>query len=256
VLTKDGRATGVKTSGGESLTAKTVAANCSIVSLFSDMLPGAPVPADFRQKIGALKPSVSSFQVWLGLNKDITDTVRSSHIFLGGEQDPEKAFQYSLEGQADKSGIGVCIYNNIAKELSPPGTTTLNITFITGYEPWKRFEPDYFAGKKTEYNARKKEITETLIRRVEEQLIPGLKDMISVQESATPLTNVRYTLNTAGAIYGLEQSMDNSIMTRISNRTPIKGLYLSSAWGDPGGGYTGVLLAGKKTFGLVMEDWA
>src|SRR4030042_2454097 len=98
-------------------------------------------------------------------------------------------------------------------------------------------------------------MTETLIRRVEEQLIPGLRTMIAVQESATPLTNVRYTLNTAGAIYGLEQSMDNSFMTRISNRTPIKGLYLSSAWGDPGGGYVGALLAGKRAFGLLMEDW-
>jgi len=255
VLTKDGRATGGKTSGGESLTAKTVAANCSIVSLFSDMLPGAPVPADFRQKIGALKPSVSSFQVWLGLNKDITDTVKNSHILLRPEQDPDIAHQYCLEARADKSNIGVCIYNNIAKELSPPGTTTLNITLINGYQPWKRFEQDYWAGKKTEYNARKREITETLIRRVEEQLIPGLRTMITVQESATPLTNVRYTLNTAGAIYGLEQSMDNSFMTRILNRTPIKGLYLSSAWGDPGGGYTGVLIAGKKAFGLLMEDW-
>ncbi|MBI4965131.1 MAG: NAD(P)/FAD-dependent oxidoreductase [Desulfomonile tiedjei] len=256
VLTKDGRAMGVKTSGGESLTAKAVAANCSIVSLFSDMLPGAPVPSDYLQRLRALKPSVSSFQVWLGLNKDITDTVKDSHVFLQAEQDPEKAHQYCLEARADKSNIGVCIYNNIAKELSPPGTTTLSITFITGYEPWKRFEQDYFAGKKTEYNARKKEITETLIRRVEEQLIPGLRTMIAVQESATPLTNVRYTLNTAGAIYGLEQSMDNSFMTRILNRTPIKGLYLSSAWGDPGGGYTGVLIGGKRAFGMLMEDWA
>jgi len=255
VLTKDGRATGVKTSAGESLTAKAVAANCSIVNLFSDMLPGAAVPSDYRQRLRGLKPSVSSFQVWLGLNRDITDKVKSSHVFLMAENDPEKVHQYSLEGRADKSNIGVCIYNNISKELSPLGTTTLNITFITGYEPWKRFEQDYFSGKKTEYNARKKEMTEILIRRVEEQLIPGLKTMIAVQESASPLTNVRYTLNTAGAIYGLEQSMDNSFMTRISNRTPIKGLYLSSAWGDPGGGYTGVLIAAKRAFGLLMEDW-
>jgi len=255
VLTKDGRAMGVKTSEGESLTAKAVAANCSIVSLFSDMLPGASVPSDYRQRLGALKPSVSSFQVWLGLNKDITDTVKSSHVFLRAEQDPEKAHQYSLEGRADKSNIGVCVYNNLAEELSPRGTTTLNITFISGYEPWKRFEQDYWASRKTEYNARKREITEILIRRVEEQLIPGLRSMIAVQESATPLTNVRYTLNTAGAIYGLEQSMDNSFMTRIPNRTPVKGLYLSSAWGDPGGGYSGVLIAGKRAFGLLMEDW-
>jgi phytoene dehydrogenase-like protein len=255
VLTRDGRAMGVKTSGGESLTAKAVAANCSAVSLFSNMLPTGSLPSDYRRRLSSLKPSVSSFQVWLGLNKDITDTVKSSHIFLRAEQDPEKAYQYCLEGRADKSNIGVCVYNNIAKELAPPGTTTVAITFINGYEPWKRFEKDYFAGKKKEYHAKKKEITDTLIRRVESELIPGLRTMIAAQDSATPLTNVRYTSNTAGAIYGLEQSMDNSFMTRISNRTPIKGLYLSSAWGDPGGGYTGVLLAGKKAFGLLMEDW-
>ncbi|MFZ5867311.1 MAG: phytoene desaturase family protein [Thermodesulfobacteriota bacterium] len=255
VLTKDGRAVGVKTAGGESLTGKAVAANCSIVRLFSDMLPAAVAPADYLQRLRALKPSISSFQVWLGLNKDITSTVKDSHVFLQAELDPEKAHQYCLEARADKSNIGVCIYNNIAKELSPPGTTTLSITFVCGYEPWKQFEQDYFAGKKTEYHAKKKAITEILIRRVEEQLIPGLKSMIAVQESATPLTNVRYTLNTAGAIYGFEQSMDNSFMTRISNRTPIEGLYLASAWGDPGGGYTGVLLAGKRAFGLLMEDW-
>jgi phytoene dehydrogenase-like protein len=255
VLTRDGRATGVKTSGGESLTAKAVAANCSAVSLFSNMLPTSALPSGYRQRLSALKPSVSSFQVWLGLNKDITDTVKSSHIFLRSGLGAEEAYQFCLEARADKSNIGVCVYNNIAKELAPPGTTCLSITFITGYEPWKRFEKDYFAGKKKEYNAKKKEITDTLIRRVEAELIPGLRTMIAAQDSATPLTNVRYTLNTAGAIYGLEQSMDNSFMTRISNRTPIKGLYLSSAWGDPGGGYTGVLLAGKKAFGLLMEDW-
>ncbi len=255
VLTKDGRAMGVKTSGGESLTTKAVTANCSIVNLFSNLLPDGAVSSEYRQRLSALKPSVSSFQIWLGLNKDITDTIKSSHVHLTTEQDPEKAHQYSLESRADKSNLGVCIYNNIAKELSPPGTTTLNITSISGYEPWKSFEQDYFAGKKTEYNTKKKEITDTLIRRVEEQLIPGLRSMITVQESATPLTNVRYTLNAAGAIYGLEQSIDNSFMTRISNRTPIKGLYLSSAWGDPGGGYAGVLIAGKRAFGLLMEDW-
>jgi prolycopene isomerase len=79
--------------------------------------------------------------------------------------------------------------------------------------------------------------------------------MIAVKEAGTPLTNIRYTSNTDGAIYGFEQSLDNSFMSRISNRTPVKGLYLASAWGEPGGGYTGVLMSGRKAFGMLMEDW-
>jgi prolycopene isomerase len=79
--------------------------------------------------------------------------------------------------------------------------------------------------------------------------------MIEVKDSATPLTNWRFTRNSEGAIYGFEQSMDNAYMNRINNRTPVKGLYLASAWGNPGGGYSGVLRSGEITFGMMMEDW-
>ena len=79
--------------------------------------------------------------------------------------------------------------------------------------------------------------------------------VIEVKEAAPPLTNWRYTSNTEGAIYGFEQSMGNSFMRRIDNRSPIKRLYLAGAWGNPGGGFAGVLRAGEMTFQKMMEDW-
>jgi len=94
-----------------------------------------------------------------------------------------------------------------------------------------------------------------LIRRTEQRLIPGLRSMIEVKEAGTPLTCWRYTGNTQGAIYGFEQSMDNAFMNRIDNRTPVKGLYLAGAWGNPGGGFGGVLRAGARTFEQIIEDW-
>ena len=79
--------------------------------------------------------------------------------------------------------------------------------------------------------------------------------MIAVREAATPLTNWFYTGNTDGAIYGFEQSLDNAFINRIHNRTPIKGLYLASAWGRPGGGYSGVLRGGEMAFENMLADW-
>lgn len=79
--------------------------------------------------------------------------------------------------------------------------------------------------------------------------------MIEVMEAATPLTMMRYTRNPQGAIYGYEQSMDNAYMTRLENGTPVKGLYLAGAWGNPGGGYTGVQMPGIQAFQGLMEDW-
>jgi phytoene dehydrogenase-like protein len=255
VLIDDGAVRGVKISDGKTVMCRAVAANCSAVELFTRMIPPKKVPEEFRSRLGSLKPSISTFVVWLALNKDITGQLRDSHISLQAQPDGEKAFEYGLQAQADKCDLGVCVYNNIYKDYSPPGTTVLTIVFTCGFEPWKAFEQDYWADRKTEYLAKKNQIAQTIIRRVERELLPGLSDMIAVQEAATPLTNRRYTLNTNGAIYGFEQSLDNAFMNRISNRLPVKGLYLAGAWGEPGGGYSGVLISGKKTFGMLMEDW-
>ena len=79
--------------------------------------------------------------------------------------------------------------------------------------------------------------------------------MIVMQDASTPLTNVRYTLNTGGAILGYDQTMDNSGIRRLKNRTPIRGLYLSGAWSFPSGGYEAVLMSGKYTFKNIIQDW-
>jgi prolycopene isomerase len=79
--------------------------------------------------------------------------------------------------------------------------------------------------------------------------------MIDVVEAATPLTNIRYTKNPAGAIVGYELTPENAFLKRIQNRTPVKGLYLAGAWGNPGGGYGFSMIGGRNTFRMVMEDW-
>jgi phytoene dehydrogenase-like protein len=85
--------------------------------------------------------------------------------------------------------------------------------------------------------------------------IPGLKSMIEVMDAATPLTNMRYTKNPEGAVLGYEHSMDNYWIYRNKNRTPIRGLYLASAWGSTGGGINPVMRGGQTTFKALMEDW-
>ena len=96
--------------------------------------------------------------------------------------------------------------------------------------------------------------TRILVRRAE-KIIPGLADMIEIEEAASPLTNRRFTRNVGGAVYGFEQSVENAYLKRIDHRTPVKGLYLSSAWCNPGGGFSGVLIAGQLCFGKMMKDW-
>ncbi|MGD9115020.1 MAG: NAD(P)/FAD-dependent oxidoreductase, partial [Desulfobacterales bacterium] len=70
ILVKGGAVEGVILSGGETLPAKAVVSNASALTTFNDMIPNETVPADYLIKLKGYKPSIASFIVWLGLNRD------------------------------------------------------------------------------------------------------------------------------------------------------------------------------------------
>ncbi len=114
----------------------------------------------------------------------------------------------------------------------------------------------YFLLIRPQQKRQKERIAKVLIEQAEKQVIPGLTSMIEVMEVATPLTNVYYTKNPQGAIYGYEQSMDNAYMNRLENATPFRGLYLASAWSNPGGGFQPCLESGATAFKALLKDWS
>jgi phytoene dehydrogenase-like protein len=255
ILLTNGAVSAVAVSDDRVLPARAVVCNASAPTLFEHMLPANSTPKDYLNTIKSYRPSISSFIVWLGLNRSIADQVPGYSTAVASNRSPEVCYELALKGDVENVSYSVSVYDNLFEGYSAPGSTTLMILALCGYEPWRQFESDYRAGRKEAYRTQKARWTETLVRRAQNDLIPGLATMIEVQEAATPLTNWRYTGNTQGAIYGFEQSTENAYMNRISNKTPVKGLYLCGAWGNPGGGYTGVMRSGQWTFEMLMQEW-
>jgi prolycopene isomerase len=261
ITAEGGAVTGVTLADGQHLEAKGVISNASVPGTVKMLREGTQAGVfseeteDYFGGLESFRPSLSTFLVWLGLNQEIRGKVEGYEIFVQKDHDPERAYRASLAGDPTESDLGVTIYDNAYEGYSNPGTSTVGLLMLSGYEPWKRFEADYFAGNKDEYRKEKDRIAQTLIDRAEERIIPGLRSMIEVMEAATPLTNVRYTRNPEGAIYGYEQVMENAYMTRLANTTPIKGLYYASAWTNPGGGYQPCLQAGLDASVALLGDW-
>ena len=261
ITLKEGVVTGVVLDNGKKLNAKAVISNASVPTTM-DLLSRDTAPADmpskataYSEKLKSYRPSLSSFLVWLGLNREIGETVKGYEIFFSQHYDPEKTYQAYLACDPHNSGLGVTIYDNAFDGYSTPGTSTVQLLILSGYGPWKGFENDYFAGRKKAYRKQKEKIAKALIDQAEKRVIPGLSSMIEVMEAATPLTNVYYTGNPEGAIYGYEQSMNNAYMNRLQNTTPYKGLYLASAWCNPGGGFQPCLDSGAQAFNALVKDW-
>jgi len=256
-LIDEGQAVGVRTADGQEFRTRAVVSNANAWDTFHTLIDEQILPDDFRQTMNGYTPSISTFQVWLGLNRNLPAEIglTDTEIFFARDYDIEAQYQAILAADVERSGFGVTLYDNIYEGYSPDGKCTINILNLQGYDFWEQFESDYLRGEKTAYRQEKERIADRLIEMVENTLLPGLSDAIEVMEAATPLTNVRYTGNHRGAIYGWDQTVGNSGNRRFSQRTPVEGLYLAGAWTSPGGGYGAVIPSGLMCFAAVMEDW-
>jgi prolycopene isomerase len=212
---------------------------------------------DYLTKLDKFSVSLSSFQIFLGLKDDLVGRsgITDSEIFYESGYDMDESYQAAKKADVENCGFGLTLYDNIYQGYSPQGKNTLNIITLQGYSHWEKFETDYFKGNKTAYQREKEKMADILIKRIEKTLLPGLSKAIEVIEIGTPLTNVRYTSNHRGAIYGWDQTLNNSGQSRLPHNTPVKNLYLSGAWTKPGHGYGGVLWSGLECFGEIMQSW-
>jgi phytoene dehydrogenase-like protein len=231
IVTKGGAATGITTADGKEFSARVVVSNINPFDTFQKMIDDQTPLAEYESRWQQYSVSLSCFQIFLGLKEDLVTKlgISDSEIFIETGYDPESAYLGALKGDVEGGGVGITLYDNIYRGYSPAGKNTINLLTLQGYGPWEPYESDYFAGKKQEYRKAKEQMAEILIARAEKALLPGLSKAIEVKEIGTPLTNVRYTRHPRGAVYGWDQTVNNSGSTRIGHSTPVKNLYLAGA---------------------------
>jgi phytoene dehydrogenase-like protein len=257
ILLKGGAASGVATADGKEFTSRAVVSNVNPFDTFRKMISDQTALAEYEARWNQYTVSLSCFQVFLGLKEDLVGKlgITDSEIFVETSYDPEASYQGALQGDVEKGGFGISLYDNIFRGYSPAGKNTINMLTLQGYGPWEKYEKDYLAGHKGNYNREKERMADILIANAEKALLPGLSKAIEIREAGTPLTNLRYTRNYRGAIYGWDQTVNNSGSTRVGHATPIKNLYLAGAWSRPGHGYGAVIPSGLECSAEIMKNW-
>ena len=257
ILIKDRAAVGVRTADGKQYSARVVVSNASAHATFRTLMNEEDLLKDYLGRLDSYSVSLSAFQVFLGLKTDLVRKlgIPDSEVFYHGGYDLEAEYRLAVNADVERGWFGLMLYDNLYPGYSPKGKNTINVIVLQGYDHWKQYEPDYRKGIKAAYREEKQRMAKILVAKVEETLLPGLAKSIQMMEAGTPLTHARYTGNYRGAIYGWDQTVNNSGPSRLPQKTPIKNLYLAGAWTSPGHGYGGVIFSGLQCFSEIMKEW-
>ncbi len=238
IIIERGKAVGVVTKTGERYVGGNIISNVSAMETFHNLVGDENLPEKFVRKINKMEPSISGFNIYLGLDESFKaklDNTEDYDIIVSDTYDQTKDHEWVENCNVDKASFFITLHSNIDESLAKGDRFVMSLLQKQPYNYWKKFEADYNLGNKEEYNKEKDRFAEILIRRAE-RVVPELSKHIDVIDIATPLTFKRYTGNFNGASYGWANTTNQFTPMDRLYQNPIKNLHLSSAWTFPGEG--------------------
>lgn len=235
ILIKDNVACGVVAKNGRSYLGNNIISNLDTRRTFCELVGKEYLPQSLLDKQSRMESALSAFHVYLGLNTNLrTIGVSDYTIFLNPNYNLDSQYTAYLKSDFQKALIEISFHSLLTNANSKKSTMT--IISLGEYSFWKNFS-------QKEYKSKKIDVANILIDRAE-PFVKNLRSHIEFIDIATPLTMEHYTGNYKGSIYGWTQNMSQYRAKRMSQKTPIKNLFLSSAWTEPAGGIAGVMQSG------------
>lgn len=244
ILTSDDAVSGIITDEGEEIKTNVIVSNANPLTTIIDLVGEENTPKKYMRDINSRIIGFSTVNIYIGLDcppEAIKATAHENFVNMG--DDIESSWERSFTLEPPDGFLFTC-YNVTDPEFSPPGTSVIVLTAANYARPWYYVPPERYFDVKNAY-------ADGMLN-VAEEYFPGFRDHIEVIEVATPITNMRYTGNPGGTIYGFDQYLSDSGLLRLRHKAPIDGLFFASAWTIPGGGYQPCITAGSIAGGRAL----
>jgi len=194
--------------------------------------------APLNQSIKDMAIGASLLTVYYGFNKPLQeignknystfvyhDSVRSQKDILG-----------NMHSDFSTRSFTFVDYGHVDSRLAPEGKSVGAVCAIDYHSDWENLE-------RGEYIRMKEDVADIITSRLE-KILPGFREAVEYVEVATSLSVERFTLNPRGAVYGFAQHPGRSL-DYLS--TLPENVFIASAWGKIGGGFSGAMVSGYKT---------
>ncbi len=233
IKVKDNKTTGILLENGDFIRSTYVVCNCDTRQTFFKLLGRKNVGQDILGGINSMIPSLSAFVLYLGV-KDLNNLpAPGSNVWVLPQYDLSKAYSLIRKGTLNSIG-GYLIH------VYPDKKSLLALIPI----PFKN---------KRYWSENKDKLTESFIRRLEMEAVPGLSEHIVFKDAATPQTLHRYTMNYKGAAFGWAITPSQLSISDLRKPSFIQGLYFTGNWTTQGVGISGVVYVGYNTAKMILR---
>ena len=246
----------------DEIRAPVVISNADLKRTVFDLVGPEHFPADMVERIDGYTMSLPLFVVYLILDRDLAaEGWQNSNVYVGGDDDTDGYYATLEAGKWPDNPVAYMTFSSIKdptnERLCRPGQTNMQVMTLvpSSYEFWGIEEGPAHGGRyrlNEKYRARRRQIADDILA-VAEQAIPGLRDSIVFQETATPITHERFTWSTGGTSYGIECTPDQFLFNRPSPATPVRGLFLAGASTMGAHGIAGTMGGGVMAASAVAE---
>ncbi|WP_443939227.1 FAD-dependent oxidoreductase [Pedobacter sp. MW01-1-1] len=253
ILVENGTATGVmyqdaynSHSETKKVTADTVIGNAA-VPLLADLLPEKYKNA-VRRHFENKEVSCSLISIYLGFNKPLKELgVKNYSTFIAGADIHSiKDLKDNYQGNWENRNFVLVDYSQIDSNLAPQGKSIATITAADYLVDWENLT-------EVAYKLKKEEVAQIFLKRLE-AAFPGICPHLEYYEVGSAKTIQNYTKNPSGTPYGFAQTPEQSGFKRLTRFPEIKNLHFASAWGFPGGGFSGAIIGGYMTASQLVKN--
>jgi phytoene dehydrogenase-like protein len=264
IRVEGGRAVGVELAGGEKIDAPIVVSNADLKRTVLELVGAEHFAKATVDRVRSFRMSLPLFATYLGLDIDLHAMGHpNTNYWIWGSYDIESIYEEIEGGKLSSKPLAYVTVASLKDpgnpHLAPSGSTNLQIMTLVppDYDVWSVEEGPHAARsnryhRDPGYRQRKHELASQLVD-IAECVIPGIREHIEWQESATPVTQERFTHSTGGTSYGIELACDQMGPMRPGPGTEIGGLYLCGASTPSGHGIGGVMRGGVIAASTILE---
>jgi phytoene desaturase len=209
-----------------------VVSNADALHTYRDLLPEEHRDRWILERIQSMRPSYPCFLMHIGLSGMDSDRLAAAEGYYWSCYDSNDVVRNVFK---------VFIPTHFDPSVAPPGCQILIVQKVT---------PVNFS-EVQDWQSHKAAIESTIMERLR-RILPEIDDHIVVCLGASALTSCRFTGNYQGAMLGWEMSPDQLGEARLPYYTPVRNLYLTGHWTQPGGGITPVIVSAQRVSKTIL----